>query len=89
MSLAAVPVVYFQSPTMLSSSWLIRHETRSFRIEVEFWCSGRRWRCTDIGTRVVVGVCFEPHEVVTVTSNVGASATTTRQRSLLGQTATQ
>jgi hypothetical protein len=42
----------------------MRHE--DFRIGVEFWCSGRRWRCTDIGTRVVVGVCLEPHEVVTV-----------------------
>ena len=55
----------------------MRHE--DFRIGVEFWCSGRRWRCTDIGTRVVVGVCLESHEVVTMTSNVGASATTTRR----------
>ena len=36
-----------------------------FRIGVEFWCGGRRWRCTDVGTRVVVGISLEPHEVVT------------------------
>ena len=29
-----------------------------------FWCGGRRWRCTDIGTRVVVAISLEPHEVV-------------------------
>ena len=45
---------------------------------MEFWCGGRRWRCTDVGTRVVVGVCLDPHEVVTVTRKAGASATTTR-----------
>ena len=48
----------------------MRHE--EFRIGMEFWCGGRRWRCTDVGTRVVVGVCLEPHEVVTVTGKVGA-----------------
>ena len=48
-----------------------------FRIGMAFWCGGRRWRCTDVGTRVVVGVCIEPHEVVAVTREVGASATTT------------
>ncbi len=26
------------------------------RIGGEFWCSGRRWRCTDVGTRVVVAI---------------------------------
>ena len=49
-----------------------------FRIGMEFWCGGRRWRCTDVGTRVVVGICLEPHEVVTVTRESGASPTTTR-----------
>ena len=44
---------------------------------MEFWCGGHRWRCTDVGTRVVVGVCLEPHEVVTVTGKVGESGTTT------------
>ena len=53
----------------------MRHE--EFRLGMEFWCEGRRWRCTDVGTRVVVGVCLEPHEVVTVTAEVGASDTAT------------
>src|SRR6266511_891501 len=52
----------------------MRHE--EFRIGTEFWCGGRRWRCTDVGTRVVVGVCLAPHEVVTVTGKAGASGTT-------------
>ena len=30
-----------------------------FRIGLEFWCDGRRWRCIDLGTRVVVAVCLE------------------------------
>jgi len=37
-----------------------------FTIGQEFWCGGKRWRCTDIGTRVVIAVCLEPHEVVTL-----------------------
>jgi hypothetical protein len=45
----------------------MRHE--QFRMGQEFWCGGRRWRCTDIGTRVVVAVCLEEHEVVTATQD--------------------
>lgn len=37
-----------------------------FIIGQEFWCGGKRWRCTDIGTRVIVAICLEPHEVVTL-----------------------
>ena len=37
-----------------------------FTIGQEFWCGGKRWRCTDIGSRVVVAICLEPHEVVSV-----------------------
>ena len=37
-----------------------------FRIAEEFWCGGKRWRCTDIGSRVITAICLEPHEVVTV-----------------------
>jgi len=40
-----------------------------FAIGREFWCGGKRWRCTDIGTRVIVAICVEPHEVVTVLSS--------------------
>ncbi|MBI2492566.1 MAG: hypothetical protein HYV94_10790 [Candidatus Rokubacteria bacterium] len=48
----------------------MKHE--EFRIGIEFWCGGRRWRCTDVGTRTVVGICLEPHEVVSVTGDVEA-----------------
>lgn len=38
----------------------------AFRIGQEFWCGGKRWRCTDIGSRVIVAICLEPHEIVSV-----------------------
>ena len=28
-----------------------------FEIGTEFLCGGKRWRCTDIGTRVVIAIC--------------------------------
>lgn len=36
-----------------------------FRIGQAFRCAGKRWRCTDVGTRVIVAICLESHEVVT------------------------
>src|SRR5438552_2959842 len=54
------------------------HMTHSdLRTGTEFWCGGRRWRCTDVGTRVVVALCLEPHEVVTFTENAEANGTRT------------
>ena len=38
----------------------------NFTIGTEFWCGAKRWRCTDIGTRVIVAVCLASHEVVTL-----------------------
>ena len=38
----------------------------AFVIGLEFWCAGRRWRCTDVGTRVVVAVSLEPREMVRI-----------------------
>jgi hypothetical protein len=32
-----------------------------FSIGCEFTCGGRHWRCTDIGTRVIVAVCLDDH----------------------------
>ena len=29
-----------------------------FHIGTEFECGGKRWRCTDIGTRVIVAICL-------------------------------
>jgi len=34
-----------------------------FKIGTEFWCSGRQWRCTDIGTRAVVAIRLDQVEV--------------------------
>jgi hypothetical protein len=44
---------------------------------MEFWCGGQRWRCTDVGTRTVVGICLEPHEV-SVTGDFEAGGTKPR-----------
>jgi hypothetical protein len=53
----------------------MRHD--EFRIGLEFWCGGRRWRCTDLGSRVVVAICLEPHHVETVVSSPETASTRT------------
>jgi hypothetical protein len=53
----------------------MKHE--EFRIGMEFWCGGQRWRCTDVGTRTVVGICLEPH-AVSVTGDAEAGGTNPR-----------
>jgi len=40
-------------------------ERKDFAIGQEFWCGGKRWLCTDIGSRVIVAICLEPHEIIT------------------------
>ncbi len=30
-----------------------------FQVGAEFVCGERRWRCTDIGARVVVAICLD------------------------------
>jgi hypothetical protein len=37
---------------------------RDFSIGSEFWCGDKRWRCTDVGTRVITAICLEPREMV-------------------------
>lgn len=44
---------------------------------MEFWCGGRRWRCTDVGMRTVIAICLEPHQVVSVPGDVEAGGMTT------------
>ena len=34
-----------------------------FEIGEEFWCSGRQWRCTDIGTRTIIAIRLDRVEV--------------------------
>jgi hypothetical protein len=40
-------------------------EIGEFKIGQDFWCGKKRWRCTDIGSRVVVAICLEPHDTIT------------------------
>ena len=37
-----------------------------FHIGMEFFTGSGRWRCTDIGTRVIVAISLEPRETVSV-----------------------
>lgn len=37
-----------------------------FRIGLKFWCGGKRWCCTDVGTRVITAVSLEPHDVAEI-----------------------
>ena len=37
-----------------------------FTIGHEFWCSERRWRCTDVGTRVVVAIRVDEAKIATL-----------------------
>jgi hypothetical protein len=46
-------------------------EHHDFQIGVEFWSGGKRWRCTDVGTRVIVTISLEPHEVIANDSHSG------------------
>lgn len=45
----------------------MKHE--EFSIGAQFWCGGKRWRCTDIGTRVITAISLEPHEIVTISDD--------------------
>jgi hypothetical protein len=37
-----------------------------FHIGMEFFTGSGKWRCTDIGTRVIVAISLEPRETVRV-----------------------
>jgi hypothetical protein len=32
-----------------------------FKVGCEFRCGGKRWRCTDVGSRVITAVCLDDH----------------------------
>jgi hypothetical protein len=34
-----------------------------FVIGKSFWCGGREWLCTDIGTRTIVAICLDDDDV--------------------------
>jgi hypothetical protein len=35
-----------------------------FQIGTEFFTASGKWRCTDVGTRVIVAISLEPREMV-------------------------
>lgn len=36
-------------------------QLRDFKIGIEFICGEKRWRCTDMGTRVIVAICLDEY----------------------------
>ena len=50
-----------------------------FVIGMEFICGESRWRCTDVGTRVIVAISLEPALITTVTPPSGTQPRLTRQ----------
>lgn len=32
-----------------------------FSIGLEFWCGSKKWRCTDVGSRVIAAICVSDH----------------------------
>ena len=64
-----------------------------FVIDLEFWCGDKHWRCTDVGTRVIIAICLEPREMVRLgldredsTSRTETRYTSTELRDLNGPT---
>ena len=57
---------------------LMRHD--EFAIGIEFCCGGKRWRCTDVGTRVIVAICLEPREMVRMTRDPKDKTKYTQER---------
>jgi hypothetical protein len=62
-----------------------------FRIGLEFWCGQKRWRCTDVGTRIITAISLESHEVVELSTPRGAFGqpedAVTPQQTLVGSVA--
>jgi hypothetical protein len=54
-------------------------EHKDFTIGQEFLCGGKRWRCTDIGTRVIVAICLEDTEYVSHKDGEEVKRTLTRE----------
>ncbi len=46
-----------------------------FKIGSEFWCSNRRWRCTDIGTRVVIALRVDQIDITSLKDGVQTTRT--------------
>ena len=61
---------------------LMTHD--QFRIGLEFWCGTKRWRCTDVGSRVIVAISLEPHEVVEIERVAGHPGEARERRFMTG-----
>lgn len=36
-------------------------DLQDFKLGLEFWMSGAKWRCTDVGSRVVIAIKLDPN----------------------------
>jgi hypothetical protein len=50
-----------------------------FHIGLEFWCGGRRWRCTDVGSRVIVAIRLDDIEIAQSSRGVISHRTLSRE----------
>jgi len=32
-----------------------------FAISIEFYCGDKKWRCTDVGSRIITAICISDH----------------------------
>jgi hypothetical protein len=46
-------------------------ERNDFLIGTEFYTESGKWRCTDIGTRTIIAINLEPHNIVSVDMGTG------------------
>ena len=37
-------------------------DIEEFKIGLEFHCGEKRWRCSDIGTRIIAAICVSDYE---------------------------
>lgn len=51
-----------------------------FSMGLEFWCGGKRWRCTDVGSRVIVAICLEPRNMVRLNLTSAGTSKRTKTR---------
>lgn len=54
-------------------------DVSEFRIGLEFWCSGKLYRCTDVGSRVVVAIRIDEVTIATHSDGIATERTMGRQ----------
>src|SRR3989442_1582076 len=50
-------------PATGAAPLLPRMNHSDFSIGLEFYTGSGKWRCTDVGTRVIVAISLEPHAI--------------------------